>query len=516
VTALAVVAFLGIRCLLVWNSPVELYHPEEYLAFGLWRDIESGNGLQPLTAYSYGTGRGLDGGGSLVQALIAVPFCWLLGGSYWAVKSIALAWAMTTMALVVILGRRFLGAWGGAAAALGMLCLPPAYLVYSSCTWGRHAEGAAVALAAYVLADWIGTGTRSVWAWICLGFFVPFGAWYSVLGMLPALALVVVAGRSLLPRGRAEGAALALGGTLAAVAPLLAGSSPSELGASAMAAVEQAGTAPNRIRAALWALGEIPTYDVDWPGRTVLPRPWSGPAGLGFLVLGFGGLVDLVSAGARHPDLRRRVAAALLASTVLLPVLLGYAGLVQDNRLTPVLPALGLGIGCLLHRVHRWAERRGRSPVIVAPLVLSALWPSVRLVSGGSPPETSYQPGTFAAPLGAAGPIVSNVGREHVPVLGRLVSVHTDPQDLAALVAGFEAITGGARDPLRLRSAHCPDDPMSYTRQWMVRPEWTDRSWRAWGLTLGAVCDAEADSRCASAPPGSPQVECRRGLGGDL
>ena len=502
--------FVGLRVALMLGSPVELYHPEEYLGLRLWRQLAAGHAVGPLSAYAYGAGTGIDGGGALVQALLYVPLLTLLGPGQLAVKVMALLWATVGALAAAVVGRRLLGVWGAAAALAGLVALPPSLLVLSSISWANHFEGAVgVLVLAAVLLRVCGLEDRSR-AWtVLLGALLVGVPWYSPLAVVPALLLAASLPWALRGRWRGHGAALVAGLAVASVPAALVGGPGAGGGGLARGA-------------ALGVLAHVPTYDVSWPGRW---SPGPGAARLAHAlvsVIAWSGLGLLAWRGARSPGGlgigldRGRVAVAVALPLVALvqPALLAALGGAVPRRLSPVLLLWGLGMACWIHLGWTWrgSVRTAALGATVAAVVLAAT-PSALLVAGGQRPVPGFEPARIALQP-AASPVqevsvgLSDVAREHLPALdamgadARLQS----KEAVAAALRGFDRAAGGARQPLALESARCMEAVAAHD---LAEPV----AWEYLGRALASGCAGEvARQRCALAPTGELAAACLVGV----
>ena len=513
--AAALLAFLVVeRLVLMVGSQVELYHPEEYLNLDIFRSFSAGVPLRELVGQAYGSGRGLDGGGSLFQGVLLLGLASFFGPSQIAVKGAALLWFVAGAMLSSALGRRLFGAWGGVATLLAIAALPSAFLIYSACTWGRHLEGAVLVQALFLVALRAGEPQSPPGWCFALGLLLAAAAWFSPLASLPA-GLVLLTLPWILRGRRPEAAAwVGAGLSLGAFAAVSLGQGSTGLSTTFAEVLSKAGNLPTVLGRTLGALASVPTFSVDWPGRWRLPSALTRVADPAYCALAWAAMAFWLARSVRSGERSGVLSVVIVLSTFGLPLILAALDVAQDNRLVAVSYGWALGLGSVLQKfLGAHATGWGRRVAVV--LLVSALgFPGFGTALSGTRPGMRFEPGRFAAPLGAAGPVVSVVARDHVGLLDRIVHDPrlARPADLASALYGFEAIVGGTRDPLHLRPAHCPDDPINYTRQLQGAELWNGLSWETWGATLSTVCGDRAEARCATLVDQAAARSCLDGV----
>jgi hypothetical protein len=267
VAALLIAAHLILRVALIRNSPVELYQSEEYLALRPYVRLAEGGSWREAMATLPGSVVGLDGIGSKAQALLVLPVAALLGPTQATIKAVALLWSLLAAVVSAALGRRLFGPWGGVATLAGLLALPPAYLVYSTCTWGRHTEGGVLSLLLLLMLHRVGAGPPRRGNAAALGALLVFAPWFALLAAIPAALVFIALFWILTERRRLLGWTLAAAG-LASLAPLV---------------VEwRAGDAISAswTRSAARARSAPPTGGSDWVSTPCRPTMCTGPAAL--------------------------------------------------------------------------------------------------------------------------------------------------------------------------------------------------------------------------------------------
>jgi hypothetical protein len=176
----------------------------------------------------------------------------------------------------------------------------------------------------------------------------------------------------------------------------------------------------------------------------------------------------------------------------------------------PLLPIWALGWGAWIARAAqvRAPLLRASGLALAAILCAAAATPGVLLATSGSEPPGPFEPGRFAL----SGPFVTDLAREHVPLMNRLLE---DPRaaggrERATALTAFEAAAGGPRDPLRLVGPRCPS---SCCRNSNARVEtWGPLGWEYFGAAAAVGCaPKQIEALCATAPSPPLRDACTAG-----
>ncbi len=524
--------FVALHSLFMLLSQVELYHPEEYLNLRLFRQLAADLPLGGLGDYAYGAGTGLDGGGTVVHSLLYVPLAAVLGPGQLAIKTMALLWATAGAALCVLLGRRLFGDGGGRAAALAVLALPPAYLVFSSISWANHMEGSVLVLALLWVFAW--TADRADTATprgraVALGALAAFVPWYSPLALVPvgllALSAPWVFRRRLvgmLP-WLAVGVAVGLVPALAVDLPVVGAEESGTLG-MALAGDRDWGLI-------LTSLIRVETYDVWWPGRWNMPGAVVTSGHIACLLAAWSGVAMLL-AWAVNPRIgpggswRTRgngaVAAVAALTALVLPVLLAFAGGWAARRLSPVfLPwALGWALGLCWLRA-RWDERPRTVAAVTAVVVIAAASPGLLLTASGALPRPPVELHRVALmpqeqPRAEATVGMTDFTAGHLDSLDHLLA---DPRTEAPVgrmqaINGLDGAVGGPRLPLRLEPARCQDRGTIQANGTLRSEYVTELTWEYVGRGLALGCPpSHVKARCELALEPAHRQACLAAAG---
>ena len=544
--------FVTLRITLILRCPTQLYHPEEYIHLRLFRQLQAGLPLGDLAAYSYGAGTGYDGGGALVQSLLYLPLCPIIGTGHFAVKTMALIWAVLGACLAAAIARRLFGERGEVMALVAFLALPPAYLIFSTIAWATHTEGAVLMLLLmWVYLSVAGPPSKTHYRaqTAALGFILLLAPWFSPPTLLPALLLAtsipwVFRGRysSHLPWIIAGGALGILPGLLIDLPGGHADLGTELRNASAML-VERVHSAGGLHLFLFHASSRIGTYHASWPGH------WSPTGDLAGLMhgwccaLGWLGAIVLLCKAVSPGRLTRRIrnevaprarrgspdlspAARVVLGTIPLTAIgmafvLHALDLAEARRLTPIYPLWALGWASLL--VSSWRVRgRLRIPArfvsITVPLL--AAIPCFLLVVTGDPPSRPFRPSTFALepkaqPVQEWWVAMFDVSERTMPTLNQLVDdprLNT-PSRLGAALRGYNSGSAKARDPLFLDEGYCPlEIPPEFSRRWRWDEDARPLAWEYFGAGLAVGCPPEEVARgCEAAETDLLRVACLDG-----
>ncbi len=138
VLALLIILFLIIRLAVLFTALDKLYEPEELYRGTIAREIIHGP-LIPLWDY-------LDykveyfPGGTLVVGILAVPFFFLFGQTYIALKLVGLSFSLFTFVCWFLFLDRFFSRRAAVLSALLFIFPMPFYTKSSLVTWGSHPE----------------------------------------------------------------------------------------------------------------------------------------------------------------------------------------------------------------------------------------------------------------------------------------------------------------------------------------------------------------------------------------
>ena len=524
--------FVVLHLLFMVLGQVELYHPEEYLNLRLYRQLAAGLPLGGMGGYAYGAGTGLDGGGTVVHSLLYVPLAALAGPGQLAVKAMALFWATAGATLCVLLGRRLFGDGGGRAAALAVLALPPAYLVFSSISWANHMEGSVLVLALMWVFLW--TADRSDTAAprgraALLGALAAFVPWYSPLAVVP-VGLIALSAPWVFRRRMvgilpwlAVGIALGLAPALAIDLPDVGGGDVGVLGSALAGERDWA--------FALTALARVETYDVSWPGRWNMPpavvwtmhcacvlTTWVGAG----LLLAWAVNPRIGPGGSWRTRGDRAVAAVVALTALALPVLLALSGGWAARRLSPVfvLWVLGWTLGLCWLRM-RFPDRLRAITAISAAAVLTAAIPGILLAVSGSLPAPPIDLHRVALmpqeqPVAEVTVGMTDFTADHLTALDDLLrDPRTRPaQGLVQAINGFDGAVGGPRMPLRLDPARCQDRSTMQANGTLRSEFVTDLTWEYVGKGLAVACPpAHVEARCELALDPAHRQACTTAAG---
>jgi len=211
---LLVAAVAGGRFILLYGSEF-VYDEEEYKTGSIAYLVMEGPQL-PLLEYQPGDYEG----GTLFFGLLTIPFFFLLGKNYLALKLVALLTTLITASAATLYARRH-GGMAAAVATGALFVLPPVVMLQIGLLpWGNYAENAMLSLVLLLAASHLYTTARPYrWKFLLFGFGLGFGVWIHY-GFLVTVVWLSALGWMARPRG--------LGGRqiLAALAGALAGFAP--------------------------------------------------------------------------------------------------------------------------------------------------------------------------------------------------------------------------------------------------------------------------------------------------
>lgn len=212
-----VAAVVGGRVILLYWSEF-VYDEEEYKTGSIAYLIMEGPQL-PLLEYQPGDYEG----GTLFFGLLTIPFFFLFGQNYLALKLVALLTTLITALAATLYARRH----GGPAAAIAtgaLFILPPVVMLQIGLLpWGNYAENAMLSLVMLLAASHLyATARPSLWKHALFGFGLGFGVWIHY-GFLVTVVWLAILGWLARPRGMGGRQILAmLTGALGGFTPWIA------------------------------------------------------------------------------------------------------------------------------------------------------------------------------------------------------------------------------------------------------------------------------------------------------
>jgi len=170
--------FLVFRLLVLLTYSNRLYEPEELYRGTIAREIIHGP-LIPLWEY-------LDfkveyfPGGTLVVGILAVPFFWLFGETYFSLKLVALLFALGTFVLWYLFLDKFFSRRIAVVTALIFIFCVPFYTMSSLITWGAHPEASFFTILSIFIFYHIffGGQKEKIRYFLALGLVSGFGVWF--------------------------------------------------------------------------------------------------------------------------------------------------------------------------------------------------------------------------------------------------------------------------------------------------------------------------------------------------
>lgn len=528
--------YVLLRVVLVVNWPTQVHHPEEIVNLRLAAAVLGEADAWPVPLpevappppgsipretsffdYQY---QYFDGG-TLVVAIVLVPIAAVLGLTTASVKTGAILWATAAVLLWVLLMGRLFGRPGAVIAATAMVAAPVPHLLLSSIHWGNHAESALfppLILLLLVQASRTPSGPQQTLLASGAGLAAGFGAWFSLLNLLPAalcaLGLGVLMGRSVTHCGPAFAVGAAVG-----FLPWLGRNDLSgSLGAQG---VSLQTLLRNVVSGEGQTQGQQSVLEV-WPRFTSwdLPGMWVPPASVAQSLdltcrigVAVGACVAIAAVldrlRAREPRAREIavVVGTLAVAYSLIPVLLDASWELRDRRLASLYPLGWMLVTAGLASLWEYPKVRPAALVLAVAIFVPNLAAEVRLIAGSDRPAGPIEAWThFAVPEDEprwrleAG-VSQLTAAEVVPLnhtLGWLLaSTRTRGADevrglaRALVVYGDQHVSGA----LRRSNPVCPGEDL--LEQAQIASIASEREALAFGAGLRIRCDSvEADVRC--------------------
>jgi len=553
-------ALFLLRVGLAWRLPTQLYQPEEYINLRLAAHLLGDEGSLLATAGGTAPSLALPGetpsvfdwqyqdfdGGTLVVAVTLLSLAAVFGLGPATVKLGAAAWALWAFAGWLLCFRELFPRHGRWVLSIALLGCPLPWLLGSVIHWGNHAESVGflpwalflVLRASRLLSDGASARGMALGWTLCLaaGLLSGFGTYFSLLNLLPSLALLLTL-PLWLSRGRSAALAAFAVGLPVGFSPWFGRNSElalDSLGAQGLHLADVFGG--GRPGLGVETVGAWLSVSKMYPGvgGLRLNEAWAPGAALSgwiayatLLAVGIAPVLLALSVGrawSRDSVHARQITAlsiVLLTVVVGLPIALGAMDVLQTRRVIP-----GYAAGTVLVAAAVAASqdlRRGRWLVlgllfgVVVPNFYSAMRMAVDAptAQGDLDPWTLYSPPTqdVRRRVGAG---ISVVSVAAVPRINAILE-HLVPRsrtggaaEISGLARALASGPPGADQAMERGAVICPDPST-----WQMLALDSFRSSEevvAFGAGLTVVCDSEeAMAWCQELPP-ARLGDCLTGL----